>query len=89
MYKLVFAITSLCHTDLGMNKNLLFSVLKCSSCRVFFPDVIIKGNLSAETSGDEEEPESCYAEEKYLAELYEQHSSKESKQMRKELQKVC
>lgn len=52
---------------------------------VFFPDVIIKGNLSAETSGDEE---SCYAEEKYLAELYEQHSSKESKQMRKELQKV-
>lgn len=56
---------------------------------VFFLDVIIKGNLSAETSGDEEEPESCYAEEKYLAELYEQHSSKESKQMRKELQKVC
>lgn len=55
---------------------------------VIFSDVIIKGNLSLETSGDEEEPESCSADEEYLADLYKEHSSQQSKQMRRELQRV-
>ncbi len=49
-------------------------------------DVPIKGNLLSQNS--EEQPEDCSELETYLAKKFKDHSSAESKKMRKELQKV-
>ena len=79
-----------------LSNHPLYLFFNCSSSGVFCfvlglflsSDVTIKGNLLLETSADEQQPESCFELEEYLADLFKTHSSAESKRMRRDLQKV-